>query len=131
MVINHNPSFGTSRNVLAFICATGVEPAVIEYLQTGWTKPPLQGLFAAAGLTTRAALRASKTPAAELGLLEPTVTEDQILDAMVANPVLVNRPTVCTAKCARLCRPSEAVFEMSENPPGELTNEDGEVVKTR
>lgn len=112
VVIHHNPGCGTSRSVLAIIEAAGVTPTVIEYLQTGWTKPQLQGLFAAAGLTPRTALRTANSPAAELGLLEPGVPDETILAAMIAHPVLVNRPIVCTAKGVRLCRPAETVREL-------------------
>lgn len=115
-VIHHNPDCGTSRNVLAVIRASGTEPVVIEYLKTGWTRPQLQALFAAAGLTPRAALRTSKSPAEELGLLDPTVSDDVLLDAMIAHPVLVNRPIVCTPKGVALCRPSEAVLPLLEQP---------------
>ena len=109
IVIHHNPDCGTSRNVLAFIRTSGNEPVVIEYLKTGWTRAQLQGLFAAADLTPRQALRETKSPAEDMGLLEDGVSEDVLLDAMVAHPVLVNRPIVCTPKGVRLCRPSEAV----------------------
>ncbi|MDP5085305.1 MAG: arsenate reductase (glutaredoxin) [Yoonia sp.] len=115
-VIHHNPDCGTSRNVLAVIRASGTEPVVIEYLKTGWTRPQLQALFAAADLTPRAALRTSKSPAEELGLLDPAVSDDALLDAMVAHPILVNRPIVCTPKGVALCRPSEAVLPLLEIP---------------
>lgn len=113
-VIHHNPDCGTSRNVLAVIRASGTEPTIIEYLQAGWTRPQLQALFAAAGLTPREALRTSKSPAEELGLTDPAVSDDALLDAMVAHPVLVNRPIVCTPKGVALCRPSEAVLPLLE-----------------
>ena len=112
VVIYHNDACGTSRNVLAMIAAAGYRPTVIEYLKVGWTRPQLLGLFAAAGLTPRAALRETKSPAAELGLLEEGVAADAILDAMVAHPILVNRPIVCTAKGVRLCRPSDSVRDL-------------------
>ncbi|EAQ04125.1 Putative arsenate reductase [Pseudooceanicola batsensis HTCC2597] len=129
IVIHHNPDCGTSRNVLAFLRASGVEPVVIEYLKEGWTRPQLLALFAAAGLTPRAALRETKSPARELGLLEEDVSEDALIDAMLAHPVLVNRPIVCTAKGTRLCRPSEAVFDLlGQLPPGPLFKEDGQMV---
>lgn len=125
-VIHHNPDCGTSRNVLAAIRATGTEPVVIEYLQTGWTRPQLLALFAAADLTPRAALRTSKSPAEELGLTDPSVDDDTLLDAMVAHPVLVNRPIVCTPRGVALCRPSERVVPLLENQPtGPLLKEDG------
>jgi len=109
IVIYHNPDCGTSRNTLEMIKASGATPIIIEYLNTGWTKPQLLGLFAAADLTPRMALRTSKSPAEELGLLDETVSDDHLLDAMVTHPVLVNRPLVCSPKGVRLCRPSESV----------------------
>jgi arsenate reductase len=114
VVVFHNPACGTSRNVLALIEAAGHAPTVIEYLSTGWTRPQLLGLFAAAGLTPRAALRTTNSPAESLGLLDPTVRDEAILTAMVEHPVLVNRPIVCTPKGVRLCRPSETVLELLE-----------------
>jgi arsenate reductase len=125
VVIHHNPECGTSRNVLAIIEAAGYRPAIIEYLKTGWTRPQLLGLFAAAGLTPRTALRETKSPAAELGLLDPSVPDEQLLNAMLEHPVLVNRPIVCTAKGVRLCRPSEVVLDLLERwPPGPFAKED-------
>ena len=125
-VIFHNPECGTSRNVLAAIRATGTEPVVIEYLRAGWTKPQLQALFAVAGLTARDALRVSKTPAEDMGLTDPAVSEEALLDAMVAHPILVNRPIVCTPKGVALCRPSERVLPILEiAPTGPLRKEDG------
>ncbi|WP_305368856.1 arsenate reductase (glutaredoxin) [Photobacterium leiognathi] len=129
VVIHHNPECGTSRNVLQIIQDAGYEPVVIEYIQEGWTKPQLQALFAAANLTPRTALRTSKSPAKELGLLDESVPDEVILEAMLEHPVLVNRPIVCTAKGVKLCRPSEAVLDVLENwPKGPLIKEDGEVI---
>ena len=129
IVIHHNPDCGTSRNVLAIIEAAGDQPIVIEYLKTGWTRPQLLGLFAAAGLTPRTALRTTKSPAAELGLLDEAVGDDAILDAMLLHPVLVNRPIVCTPKGVRLCRPSETVLDLLERwPPGPFLKEDGSLL---
>lgn len=129
IVIHHNPKCGTSRNVLEIIRAFAEEPIVVEYLETGWTRPQLQGLFAAAGLTPRSALRVSKSPAEELGLTDPAVGDDAILDAMLEHPVLVNRPIVCTPKGVALCRPSEAVFALLDVASGATyTKEDGEVI---
>lgn len=129
IVIYHNPECGTSRNVLMIIEAAGEQPTIIEYLKTGWTKPQLLGLFAAAGLTPKSALRTTKSPAAELGLLADDVSDDVILDAMIAHPVLVNRPIVCSPKGVKLCRPSEAVLDMLERlPKGPLYKEDGELL---
>ena len=126
VVIHHNPGCGTSRNVLAIIEAAGYAPTVIEYLATGWTRPQLLGLFAAAGLTPRKALRTTKSPAADLGLLDPSVGDEAIVAAMVQHPVLVNRPIVCTPKGVRLCRPSETVLDLLERwPPGPFHKEDG------
>ncbi len=129
IVIYHNPDGGTSRNVLAIINAAGYQPTVIEYLATGWTKPQISGLFAAANLTPREALRTTKSPAGELGLLGPLVPEEALLDAMVEHPVLVNRPIVCTPKGVKLCRPSETVLDLLERlPPGPLHKEDGQLL---
>jgi arsenate reductase len=126
IVIHHNPDCGTSRNVLAIIKASGEAPVVIEYLHTGWTRPQLLGLFAAADLTPRTALRTTKSPAEELGLLDPFVTDETLLDAMLEHPVLVNRPLVCSSRGVRLCRPSESVLDLLEKlPPGPMDKEDG------
>ena len=129
IVIHHNPECGTSRNVLNIILAAGYQPAVIEYLKTGWTEPQLRGLFAAAGLSPRTALRETKSPAQELGLLEEGVGEDVILAAMLLHPVLVNRPIVCTSMGVKLCRPSEVVLDLLDKlPPGPLCKEDGSLL---
>jgi arsenate reductase (glutaredoxin) len=114
VVIHHNPDCGTSRNALAIIRAAGYAPVVIEYLREGWTRPQLQGLFAAAGITPREALRVARSPAEELGLTAKGVTDDRLLDAMEKHPILVNRPIVCTPKGVRLCRPSETVLDLLE-----------------
>lgn len=125
-VIHHNPSCSASRNALAILKAAGAEPVVIEYLREGWTRPQLLGLFAAAGLSPREALRASRSPAKEMGLLEPGVDDETILAAMVKEPVLVERPIVCTPKGVRLCRPLETVFELLDRlPPGPFAKENG------
>lgn len=132
VVIYHNPDCGTSRNTLEMIKAANINPIVIEYLKVGWTRPQLLGLFAAAGLTPRTALRTTKSPAEELGLLDPSVDDDILLEAMVNHPVLVNRPIVCSPKGVRLCRPSEVVLDMLDNPDiGEFQKEDGEIVSSR
>ena len=129
VVIHHNPACGTSRNVLRVIEAAGYEPVVIDYLNEGWTRPQLLALFAAADLTPRQALRETKSPAKELGLLEPNVRDETILAAMLEHPVLVNRPIVCTPKGVKLCRPSEKVFELLEKwPAGPFAKEDGELL---
>ncbi|MEM6849109.1 MAG: arsenate reductase (glutaredoxin) [Pseudomonadota bacterium] len=126
IVIHHNPECGTSRNVLSIIRATGEEPTVIEYLQTGWTRAQLLGLFAAADITPRAALRTTKSPAEALGLLDPSVPDETLLEHMLEHPVLVNRPIVCTPKGVKLCRPSETVLEVLPVMPSEpIFKEDG------
>ena len=129
VVIHHNPECGTSRNVLGIIKAAGYEPDVVAYLETGWTRPQLLALFAAAGLTPREALRESKSPAKELGLLEPGVSDETILAQMLLHPVLVNRPIVATPKGVKLCRPSELVLDLLDRlPPGPLAKEDGSLI---
>lgn len=129
VVIHHNPDCGTSRNVLQIIRAAGYQPTVIDYLTEGWTRPQLLALFAAAGITPRQALRKARTPAEAMGLMAPDVTDDQLLDAMIAHPILVNRPIVCTPKGVRLCRPSEVVLDLLDQmPPGPLAKEDGQLV---
>lgn len=129
VVIHHNPDCGTSRNVLKLIEAAGYQPKVIEYLKTGWSRPQLLALFAAASLTPRSALRETKSPAAELGLLDPGVDDEALLNAMLEHPVLVNRPIVATPKGVRLCRPSEAVLDMLGRwPQGPFAKEDGGLI---
>lgn len=129
IVIHHNTDCGTSRNVLDIIRKSGTEPVIIDYLREGWTRPQLIGLFAAAGLTPREALRVSKSPAVELGLTDLSVSDEALIDAMVAHPILVNRPIVCSSKGVRLCRPSEAVLDLLDRmPPGPLYKEDGEMI---
>lgn len=128
VVIFHNPSCGTSRNVVAMVRAAGYEPQIIEYLKAGWGHDQLRERAGEAGLTLRQLMREKGTPAAELGLLAEGVTEDAILDAMVAHPILVNRPLVVTPKGVKLCRPSEVVFDLLDRKPESFTKEDGEVV---
>lgn len=129
VIIHHNPACGTSRNVLAIIEAAGYAPEVVEYLKTGWTREQLGALFAAAGITPQQALRTTKSPAKELGLMEEGVSDEAILAAMLAHPVLVNRPIVVTPKGTRLCRPSELVLDLLEKwPPGPLYKEDGDLI---
>lgn len=120
VVIHHDPGCGTSRNVPAPIEETGEVPVIIPYLETGWTRPYLLALFAEADLTPRAALRTSNLPAEELGLLDQSVDDETPLAAMVARPILVNRPIVCTPRGVRLCRPSETVLELLDAPPEDL-----------
>lgn len=126
VVIHHNPDCGTSRNVLAIIETAGYAPAIIDYLREGWTRPQHLALFAVAGLTARQALRETKSPAAELGLLDPAITSDQLIAAMIEHPILVNRPIVATPKGVALCRPSERVLDLLDRfPPGPFNKEDG------
>jgi arsenate reductase (glutaredoxin) len=129
VVIHHNPHCETSRNVVSIVEACNYAPTIIEYLQAGWTRPQLLGLFAAANLTVRAALRETKSPAKELGLLEESVSDEAIVSAMLDHPVLVNRPLVCTAKGVRLCRPSETVLQLLDRMPVQaIIKEDGTVI---
>ncbi|SDC50763.1 arsenate reductase [Cupriavidus sp. YR651] len=129
VTIYHNPECGTSRNTLAMIRNAGIEPEVIEYLMTPPSRAQLQQMIAQAGLTVREAIREKGTPYAELGLADPALTDDQLLDAMLAHPILINRPFVVTEHGARLCRPSELVLDILPSPQqGPFTKEDGEVV---
>ena len=128
-IIYHNPACGTSRNTLAMIRNSGEEPTVIEYLQHPPSREQLVKMIQDAGLTVREAIRQKGTPYAELGLDDITLTDDQLLDAMLANPILINRPFVVTTKGTTLCRPSELVLDILPNPQqGAFTKEDGEVV---
>jgi len=130
VTIYHNPDCGTSRNTLALIRHAGIEPTVIEYLQTPPTRDALIRMIADAGMTVREAIREKGTPFAELGLDNPALTDDQLLDAMLAHPILINRPLVVTPLGTRLARPSEAVLDIL--PPDAFTSgfvkEDGERV---
>ncbi len=127
--IYHNPACGTSRNTLALIRNSGEEPEIIEYLQHPPTRDTLIGLISDAGLAVREAIRQKGTPYAELGLDNPQLSDDLLLDAMLAHPVLINRPFVVTPQGVRLCRPSELVLDILPNPQqGPFTKEDGEVV---
>ncbi|MDC7684484.1 arsenate reductase (glutaredoxin) [Asticcacaulis sp. BYS171W] len=129
ITIYHNPACGTSRNVLAVIEAAGYTPNVVDYLKVGWKAETLLGLFFAAGLTPRQALRETKSPAREMGLLDEGVSNERILAAMLAEPILVNRPFVVTAKGTKLCRPSETVLDVLETwPAGPFQKEDGELM---
>ncbi len=129
VTIYHNPECGTSRNVLEIIRASGEEPEVVHYLQRGWTRELLAGLLGASGLSPRDALRTSKSPAEELGLTDPAVDDALLFEAMLKHPVLVNRPIVVTKKGTALCRPSEKVFALLDNPPASFTKEDGETIR--
>lgn len=125
----HNPDCGTSRNALAMVRAAGYEPTVIEYLKAGWTIPQLKELLGAMKARPRDILREKGTPAAELGLTAPGVSDDRILAEMIAHPILVNRPIVVTPKGVALARPSEKILDLLERRPASFTKEDGEVVK--
>lgn len=127
--IYHNPACGTSRNTLAMIRNSGEEATVIEYLQHPPSREQLAKMIRDAGLTVREAIRQKGTPYAELGLDKLDLTDDQLLDAMLAHPILINRPFVVTTIGTRLCRPSELVLDILSNPQqGAFTKEDGEVV---
>ena len=125
-IIYHNPDCETSRNVLAMIRNSGVEPHIIEYLKCPPTRRLLTQLIARAGLTVRQILREKGTPYRELGLGDPSLSDDVLLDAIGAHPILVNRPLVVTPKGVRLCRPSEQVLDLLPPQRGEFTKEDGE-----
>jgi len=131
VTIYHNPDCGTSRNTLAMIRQSGVEPVVIEYLKTPPSRDKLKQLIEAMGIPVRALLREKGTPFRELGLDDPKWSDDELIDQMLAHPILINRPIVVTAKGARLCRPSEAVVELLDHPVGRFVKEDGEVVEAR
>jgi arsenate reductase len=128
-IIYHNPACGTSRNTLAMIRSAGIEPHVIEYLKTPPSRALLQQLIARMGLPVRALLREKGTPYAELGLGDAALTDDQLLDAMMAHPILINRPIVVTPKGVKLCRPSELVLDLLPAQQGEFVKEDGERVR--
>ncbi|MBH5385712.1 MULTISPECIES: arsenate reductase (glutaredoxin) [Bradyrhizobium] len=131
VTIYHNPACGTSRNTLAMIRQSGTEPVVIEYLKTPPSREKLEELIATMGIPVRALLREKGTPYKELGLDDPKWTDDQLLDFMIAHPILINRPIVVTPRGTRLCRPSEAVMDILDNPVGRFVKEDGEVVEAR
>lgn len=128
-IIYHNPACGTSRNTLAMIRNAGIEPHVIEYLKTPPSRALLQQLIKRMGMSVREALREKGTPYAELGLDNAALTDDQLLDAMMAHPVLINRPIVVTPKGVKLCRPSEEVLTLLPSQQGEFVKEDGERIK--
>ena len=129
IIIYHNPDCGTSRNTLAMIRNAGIEPHVIEYLKTPPARALLLQLIARAGLTPRALLREKGTPYAELELGDPTLSDEQLVDAMMAHPILINRPIVVSPLGVRLCRPSEVVLDILPAPQrGAFTKEDGEAV---
>ncbi|MES1988929.1 MAG: arsenate reductase (glutaredoxin) [Pseudomonadota bacterium] len=129
VTIYHNPSCGTSRNTLAMIRASGVEPEVIEYVKNPPSRERLVELIAAMGGNVRALIREKGTPYAELGLENASLSDEALIDTMLQHPILINRPIVVTKKGVKLCRPSELVLDILENPNiGPFTKEDGEVV---
>ncbi|EZP69792.1 Arsenate reductase [Sphingomonas paucimobilis] len=129
IVIYYNPDCGTSRNTLAMIRNAGIEPHVVEYLKTPPSRAMLVALIARMSVTPRAMLREKGTPYAELGLGDPALSDDQIIDAMMAHPILINRPIVVSPLGVKLCRPSEAVLDLLPSPQqGAFTKEDGEKV---
>jgi arsenate reductase len=128
VTIYHNPACGTSRNTLAMIRQSGEEPEIIEYLKNPPDRTRLIGLIQAMAIPVRALLREKGTPYAELGLADSNWSDDQLIDFMLAHPILVNRPIVVTPKGTKLCRPSEAVLDLLDHPVGSFVKEDGEVV---
>ncbi|MEK9282784.1 arsenate reductase (glutaredoxin) [Bradyrhizobium sp. ISRA442] len=131
VAIYHNPNCGTSRNALAMIRQSGVEPMVIEYLKTPPSREKLVELITAMGIPVRALLREKGTPFHELGLADPKWSDDELIDQMLAHPILINRPIVVTPKGVKLCRPSEAVLPLLPSPHiGRFEKEDGEIIET-
>lgn len=128
ITIYHNPECGTSRNALAMIKAAGYTPTVIEYRNVGWTRLLLHQLLTGMGARPRDLLRKKGTPASELGLFDPSVSDDAMIEAMLAHPILVNRPIVVTPKGTALCRPSEAVLDLLDRKPASFIKEDGDIV---
>lgn len=129
VTIYHNPSCGTSRNTLAMIRQSGEEPEIIEYLKTPPDRAKLRELTNAMGISVRALLREKGTPYAELGLADLKWSDDELIDFMLAYPILINRPIVVTEKGTRLCRPSEAVLDLLQNPVTSFVKEDGEKIR--
>ena len=128
IMIYHNPKCGTSRNVLAMIREAGIEPTIIEYLKTPPSREDLVRLIDAMPISTRELLRQKGTPFDELGLGNPSLSDDQLIDAMMAHPILINRPIVVSEKGTNLCRPSEKVMDLLPVDIGSFTKEDGEIV---
>lgn len=128
VIIYHNPQCGTSRNTLALIRNSGVEPHVVEYVKTPPSRELLEQLIARMGVPVRALLRDKEALAGELGLKDSSVSDGTLLDAMIANPILINRPIVVSPKGARLCRPSEEVLDLLPAQRGAFSKEDGESV---
>ena len=128
VIIYHNPQCGTSRNTLGLIRNAGIEPHIIEYVKTPPTRLLLRQLIERMGVSVRDVIREKGTPYAELGLDDPSLSDDQLLDAMIAHPILINRPIVVTPLGVRLCRPSETVLDILPPQQGEFIKEDGEPV---
>ena len=128
VTIYHNPSCGTSRNTLAMIRASGDQPEVIEYLKTPPDRARLIALIQAMGISVRALLREKGTPYAQLGLADPKWSDGELIDFMLAHPILINRPIVVSAKGTKLCRPSEMVLDLLDRPVTSFVKEDGEKV---
>jgi len=128
VTIYHNPACGTSRNTLAMIRQSGEEPEVIEYLKNSPSRARLVELIAAMGVPVRALLREKGTPYTELGLADPRWSDDELIDFMLAHPILINRPIVVTPRGVKLCRPSEAVLDLLDRPVASFMKEDGEAV---
>ena len=128
VTIYHNPHCGTSRNTLAMIRASGEDPEVIHYLKTPPSRERLVALLAIINISPRELLRRKGTPYDELNLDDPSLNDDQLIDAMMAHPILINRPIVVTQKGGRLCRPSEQALDLLEQPVAHFTKEDGETV---
>ena len=129
IIVYHNPECGTSRNVVGLIRNAGIEPHVIEYLKTPPSRPLLVQLIARAGITPRELLREKGTPYAELGLGDPSLSDEALIDAMMAHPILINRPLVVSPLGVKLCRPSEAVLDLLPAPQqGAFAKDDGQQV---
>lgn len=128
VIIYHNPQCGTSRNTLGLIRNAGIEPHIIEYLKTPPTRLLLRQLIGRMGVSVRDVLREKAAPFTELGLEDASLSDDQLLDAMMAHPVLINRPIVVTPMGVRLCRPAELVLDILPPQQGEFRKEDGELV---
>ena len=128
ITIYHNPACGTSRNTLAMIRQSGEEPAIVEYLKTPPSRKELLGLLTAMAITPRDLLREKGTPYAKLGLDDPSLSDDALLDAMMAHPILINRPIVVSERGTRLCRPSQRVLDLLDHPVANFAKEDGEIV---
>jgi len=131
VTIYHNPGCGTSRNTLAMIRKSGEQPTIIEYLDTPPSRERLVSLIQAMDIPVRALLREKEALFAALNLADPSVSDDQLIDAIIAHPILMNRPIVETSKGVRLCRPSELVLDLLENPVASFVKEDGEIVSAR